>query len=110
MALEIEALARQDPAAAAHGAWAALDWLEQAEGTLSSGPSLYLALARAFTASGDQEIPHTMIDQARRLADTQAARVQPASLRESFLRNSRVNREIQAMWNELAQDEEGQQK
>ncbi len=98
MALEIEALARRDPVVAAHGAWAALDRLEKAEETLSSGPSLYLALARVFAASGDTEATQAMLHQARHLVDAQAARVQPASLRQSFLRNSRVNREIQAMW------------
>ena len=38
-----------------------------------------------------------MLHQAGRLVANQASRVQPASLRDSFLRNSRVNREIRAM-------------
>lgn len=101
MALEIEAMAQQNPVAAAHGAWAALDWLEGADETLRSLPSLYLALARAFVASGDHASGRTMLDQARRLVASQSSRVQPASLRESFLSNSRVNREIQTMWEKL---------
>jgi class 3 adenylate cyclase len=108
MALEIEAMARQSPVAAAHGAWAALDWLESADETLRSLPSLYLALARAFVASGDQGAAHTMLHRARRLVESQSRRVQPASLRGSFLRNSRVNHEIQAMWESLEQDEASQ--
>jgi hypothetical protein len=39
-----------------------------------------------------------MLREARRLMTNQSGRIQPSSLRESFLRNSRVNREIQAMW------------
>jgi tetratricopeptide (TPR) repeat protein len=101
MALEIEALAQQNPAAAAHGAWAALDWLENAEETLSSLPSLYLALARAFIANGDQEPARAMVRQAHRLVTGHSKRMEPASLRESFLRNPRVNRLIQAMWEKL---------
>jgi len=60
-----------------------------------------LALARAFAARGDQETARTMLRQARRLVDDQAARLQQSSLRESFLRNSRTSREIQVMWNGL---------
>jgi len=98
MALEIEARARQNPAEAAYGAWATLDRLENAEDTLRSLPSLYLALARTFAASDDQEAARAMVLRAYRLLSKQAARVEPASLRQSFLRNPRVNRMIQAMW------------
>jgi class 3 adenylate cyclase len=101
MALEIDALARQDPVAGAHGAWAVLDWLERADETLRSLSSLYLALGRAFVAGGNQSMARTMASQARRLVTAQASRVQPQSLRDSFLRNSRVNREIQSMDKEL---------
>jgi class 3 adenylate cyclase/tetratricopeptide (TPR) repeat protein len=101
MALEIDALARQDPVAAAHGAWAVLDWLERADETLRSVPSLYLALGRAFMAGGNQALARTMTSRARSLVAAQSSRVQPDSLRESFLRNSRINREIQAMGKEL---------
>ncbi len=101
MALEIEALAQQNPPAAAHGAWAALDWLEKAEEALSSLPSLYLALARTFLASGDRETARDMVRQAHRLVLNQADHVEPASLRRSFLRNPRINRVIQAMWERL---------
>jgi len=97
MALEMEAMARQNPVAAAHGAWAVLDWLERADETLRSLPSLYLALAHTFDLSGDQENARTMLREARRLVTDQASRVQPADLRQSFLRNWRINREIQAM-------------
>jgi len=101
MALEIEAMARQTPDAAAHGAWAALDWLEEADEALRSLPSLYLALAHAFVASGDRDAVRAMLRQARLLVAFQASRVHPASLRESFMRNSRVNREIEALWDWL---------
>jgi hypothetical protein len=101
MALEIEATARQSPVAAVHGAWAALDWLEEADETLRSLPSLYLALAHAFLAGDDREAACNMLRQARRLVAGQSSRIQPASLRESFLRNSRINREIQTMWERL---------
>jgi thioredoxin-like negative regulator of GroEL len=103
MALEIEAMARQNPVAAAHGTWAALDWLENADKTLQSLPSLYLALARAFVANDDRDNARTMLRQAGRLVANQAIRVQPASLRDSFLRNSRVNREVRAMAETLYQ-------
>jgi class 3 adenylate cyclase/tetratricopeptide (TPR) repeat protein len=101
MALEIDALARQNPVAAAHGAWAVLDWLEKADETLRSLPSLYLALGRAFMAADNQGMARTMASQARRLVAAQSGRVQPDSLRDSFLRNSRINREIQAIGKEL---------
>jgi tetratricopeptide (TPR) repeat protein len=110
MALEIETMACQNPDAAAHGAWAALDWLEKADETLRSLPSLYLALARAFVACGDQASARSMLHQADRLVADQASRVQPGSLRQSFLRNSRVNREIQAMAETLEKDEENRHK
>jgi class 3 adenylate cyclase/tetratricopeptide (TPR) repeat protein len=97
MALEIEALARQDPVTAAHGAWAVLDWLESADQTLRSLPALYLAMARAFVASGDQEMAQDMATRARRLVMTQVARLQPATLRDTFLHNSRINREIETI-------------
>jgi len=108
MALEIEATARQNPVAAAHGAWAALDWLEEADETLRALPSLYLALSHAFVASGDRESALLMLRQARRLVDDQSSRVHPASLRQSFLGNSRINKEIQAMWERLARSNESQ--
>jgi len=101
MALEIEATARRSPAAATHGAWAALDWLAEADEMLRALPSLYLALAHAFLAGGDQETAGDMVRRARRLVAVQSNRIQPASLRESFLRNSRNNREIQMMWETL---------
>jgi hypothetical protein len=104
MALEIEAVARQNPGAAAHGAWAALDRLEEADEALRSLPSLYLALAHAFVASGDREAVGTMLRQAHLLVTSQSSRVHPPSLRESFLRNSRVNREIKALWDWLESD------
>jgi tetratricopeptide (TPR) repeat protein len=97
MALEIEAMARQNPVAAAYGAWAALDWLENADETLQSLPSLYLALTRVFVANDDRDNARIMLRQAGRLVANQASRVQPASFRDSFLRNLRVNREIRAM-------------
>jgi hypothetical protein len=105
MALEIEAMAQQNPVVAAHGAWAVLDWLENADKTLRSLPSLYLALARAFLASGDQENARSMLREARRLVANQAARVHPSSLRDSFLRNSRVNHEIQTTAERLEKGE-----
>lgn len=101
MALEIEALARQDPSAAAHGAWAALDRLEETGETLSSLPAFYLALARTFLAGDDQQSAGTLLRQAHRLVTNQASRVEPSSLRQSFLRNPRVNREIQALWEKI---------
>jgi tetratricopeptide (TPR) repeat protein len=101
MALEIDALARQDRAMAAHGAWATLDWLAQAEETLSSLPKLYLALASAFRAGGDQDTSYAMISHAHRLITNQADHLEPDSLRESFMGNLRVNRLIQAMWAEM---------
>lgn len=104
MALEIEAMARQNPVASAHGAWAVLDWLENADQTLGSLPSLYLALARAFLASDDQGNARAMLHRAGRLVAAQAGRVHPTSLRESFLHNSRINREIQAMQEEFGGD------
>ncbi len=109
MALEIEATARQNPGAAAHGAWAALDRLEGADETLRSLPSLYLALAHAFAASGDQKAVRTMLRQARLLVAEQSNRVHPATLRDSFLRNSRVNREIKALWDWLESDNQSLQ-
>jgi class 3 adenylate cyclase len=101
MALEIEAMARKAPIVAAYGAWAALDWLEQADETLRSLPSLYLALTRAFVASDDRETARAMLRQALRLVAGQSDRIHPDSLRESFLRNSRVNREIQTLADRL---------
>jgi tetratricopeptide (TPR) repeat protein len=109
MALEIEAMGRQNPGVAAHGAWAVLDRLGEADEALRSLPSLYLALAHAFVASGDQEAVRTMLRQARLLVADQSSRVHPASLRASFLRNSRVNREIKALWDWLEADEESPQ-
>ena len=106
MALEIEAMARQNPDAAAHGAWAALDWLEDADEALRSLPSLYLALAHTFIASGDQEAVRTMLRKAHLLVADQSSRVRPASLRESFVRNSRVNREIEALRDWLESENE----
>jgi hypothetical protein len=101
MALEIEAMAQQNPVVASHGAWAALDWLEKSDEALRSLPSLYLALSQAFVASGDQESARAMLRRARGLVADQSSRIHPASLRDSFLRNSRVNREIEAMWERL---------
>ena len=88
---------------AAHGAWANLDWLAQAEGTLSSLPALYLALASAFTATGDQETSYAMIRHAHRLIADQAKNLEPDSLRQSFLCNPRANRLIESMWAEVKQ-------
>lgn len=102
MALEIEAMARQDPLSAAYGAWAVLEWLEKADETLRSLPSVYLALARTFVAGGYRQTALAMLRWARRLVADQAGHVQPDSLRESFLRNSRVNREIQALYESTA--------
>jgi class 3 adenylate cyclase/tetratricopeptide (TPR) repeat protein len=107
MALEIDALARQDRATAAHGAWATLDWLAQAEGTLSSLPTLYLALASAFAATGDQETSYAMIRHAHRLIAKQAKNLEPDSLRQSFLCNPRANRLIESMWAEAMQTPPG---
>jgi len=104
MALEIDALARHDRAMAAHGAWATLDWLAQAEETLSSLPTLYLALASAFTATGDRETSRAMIRHAHRLIADQANHLEPDSLRRSFLDNPRVNRLIEARWAEIGRD------
>jgi predicted ATPase/class 3 adenylate cyclase len=107
MALEIDALARQDRAMAAHGAWATLDWLVQAEETLSTLPALYLALASAFTATGDQETSYAMIRHAHRLIADQAKNLEPDSLRQSFLGNPRVNRLIQSMWAQVERNPRG---
>ena len=78
-----------------------MNWLEEADETLRPLPSLYLALAKAFLAGGDREAASEMLRQARWLVADQSSRVHPASLRESFLRNSRINREIQTMWETL---------
>jgi hypothetical protein len=101
MALEIEATARQDPVVASHDARAALDLLREADEMLRSLPSLYLALAYAFLAGGDRGAACDMVRQARHLVADQSSRIQPASLRESFLRNSRIHRDIQTMWEAL---------
>ena len=92
---------------AAHGAWATLDWLAQSEETLSSLPTLYLALASAFTATGDQETSYAMIRHAHRLIADQAKNLEPDSLRQSFLDNPRVNRLIQAMWAQIERKPRG---
>jgi hypothetical protein len=50
-----------------------------------------------------------MLRQARMLVAEQSNRVHPATLRDSFLRNSRVNREIKALWDWLESDNQSLQ-